>query len=454
MKKMHLTYWIMLLAAALTALPGAARSQHYTWFNPRALQQHVDSDAKLVPTPRLADSTTLALDTIDLEPSVLYLPLIFDQQQLPAPSPISTPKLGRADSSKGTLRYDRSWIDAAQRTQARTRATRYGAMVQQPWLVRYNERTLPQAPKEYAYTPNPADNRLTVGQIGHEPTKIEPVTTDRQLMKRRNWLHTLQASVHFTQAYMSDNWYQGGENNVNILGDVQWSFNLNQTLHPKLLFNNTVHYKLGVMTAHNDSLRNWAINEDNFQFNSQLGYKAVKNWYYSATLQLKTQLFNNYKSNTRTMTAAFLSPGELNVGLGMTYNYKDKEGIKTFSLSLSPLSYNLKVCRNNTDLDPTTFGIDKGHKTKHNFGSKMEGKFTWAISPNVQWTSRLYFFTNYEWAQGDWENTLNFSVTRHLSTQLYVHLRYDKSHTRDDDWRYWQLKEILSFGLTYRFSTE
>ena len=44
-------------------------------------------------------------------------------------------------------------------------------------------------------------------------------------------------------------------------------------------------------------------------------------------------------------------------------------------------------------------------------------------------------------------------VVRHLETKLYLHLRYDKSHTRDVDWRYWQLKEILSFGLTYRFAT-
>lgn len=444
--------YLTLLAAVLTPLLAQGRAQagkHYQWFNPQAMPR---VERPLVPAPRLSDSTAINLDSIELEPSVLYLPLIFDSQQLPARSPIVAPRLRLGDSATARLRYDRQWLDDALATQARTRTTRYTAMLRQPWLTRYNERTLPKPPQEYVYTPNPAASRLTVGQIGKEPTKIEPVSTER--IKRRNWLHTFQASLHFTQAYMSDNWYQGGQNNVNVLGDVQWNFNLNQTLHPKLLFNNTVHYKLGVMTAHNDSLRNWSISEDNFQFNSQFGYKAVKNWYYSATLQFKTQFLTNYKSNSHTMTASFLSPGELNVGLGMTYSYKDKESIRQLTLSISPLSYNLKTCRNIEDLNPTSFGIDAGHHTKHSFGSKMEGKFIWAISPAVQWTTRLYAFTNYEWAQGDWENTLNFSVTRHLSTQFYLHLRYDKSHTWDPDWHYWQLKEILSFGLTYRFSTE
>ena len=65
----------------------------------------------------------------------------------------------------------------------------------------------------------------------------------------------------------------------------------------------------------------------------------------------------------------------------------------------------------------------------------------------------IYVYSNYEYAQGDWENTLDFFITRHLTTRIFVHLRYDKSQPYVDSWKYWQLKETLSFGLTYRFST-
>ena len=188
-----------------------------------------------------------------------------------------------------------------------------------------------------------------------------PTFIDRRPEKRHNWLHTFGTSTHFTQAFISDNWYQGGENNVNVLGDFQWNFNLNQKLHTKYLFDNTLRYKVGVMSSQSDTLRKYAINEDILQFNSMFGYKAIKNWYYSTSLQFKTQMFNTYKANTNTMKASLLSPAELNIGVGMTYNYKDQEGIKTFLLSLAPLSYNMKYCRDIDNLDPVSFGIDAGH---------------------------------------------------------------------------------------------
>ena len=47
-----------------------------------------------------------------------------------------------------------------------------------------------------------------------------------------------------------------------------------------------------------------------------------------------------------------------------------------------------------------------------------------------------------------------FSINKYLSTQIYAHLRFDDSATWNDSWQYWQFKEILSFGLTYRFSMQ
>ncbi len=436
--------YIIILLLALPAAHGKARSQ-YLWPDAQTRTSNIA-------VPSLSD--TAGIDTVTVQPSAIFMPLIFERQQNKTqPGGIDVPKLQLGKASGTSLNVDRSWLDEALSTRDRVNAIRYNTMVRQPQLVRYNERTLPEPPREYVVTPDPGKNKLVVDPVVSEPTTVDNAFIDRRELKRRNWLHTIRTSLHFTQAYISDNWYQGGENNVNVLGNVQWDFNLNQTLHPKFLFENTMSYKLGIMTAHNDTLRGYAINEDNFQFNSKFGYKAVKNWYYSATLQFKTQFFNNYKSNTRTMTASFLSPGELNLGLGMTYNYKDKESIKVFSLSVAPMSYNMKICRDIDRLKPTSFGIDAGHHTKHSFGSNLEGKLTWRIRANITWTSRLYAFTNYEYVQGDWENTFDFSITRHLNTQIYTHLRYDKSHTYDPDWHYWQFKEILSFGLTYRFAT-
>ena len=375
----------------------------------------------------------------------MLMPLVFDKQQ-------PTSSSHQVTKSQQGLSTNDDWINKAQQRWQRMHDTRYKLMIDNPDMVKYNEATLPKPPQEVVVEADPSGSELTVETGNIANVDIKPI--DRRDIKIHNWLHTFVGSLHGTQAYISSNWYQGGENNLNLLGDIQWDCNLNQKLHPKWLFNNTLHYRLGIATAKGDSLRNYSINEDNFEFNSQLGYKAVEHWYYSATLLFKTQFLNNYITNTRDLAASFLSSGELTVGLGMTYDYKDKEGYKIFTLSIAPLSYNLKICRDIDRIDPTKFGIDPGHHTKHSFGSNVEAKFEWKITPSITWKSRFYVFTNYQYVQGDWENTLSFAVNSFLNTQIFTHLRYDKSRPWNVDWKYWQFKEILSFGLTYKFATK
>ncbi len=379
------------------------------------------------------------------QPSNLQLPLIYQNQTA------SAGQTAAQAEQPYILDAGDQWLQQAQQQSARQSQLRRRATIAHPELVAYNDNSLPEPPGEIALAPDPAKSMLTI----HVPQDVTVADSVISLPpeKVRNWLHTFNGSLHFTQAYISRNWYQGGQNNLNILADLKWEFNLNQNVHPNWLFNNMMQYKLGVATAQGDSLRKYIINEDNFLFTSQLGYKAMKHWYYSAMLQFKTQFFQSYKSNSRDLTAAFLSPGELNIGLGMTYEYKNPDQSKVLTIAIAPLSYNLKICRDIVKLNPVNFGIDPGHHTKSSFGSNIEAKFNWKITPNIIWQSRLYAFTNYHYVQGDWENTFDFSITRHLNTKIYTHLRFDKSHPRDRDWRHWQFKEILSFGIVYRFAT-
>lgn len=390
--------------------------------------------------------TARAQKSADTTSRYMLMPLVFEKQQ----SSSCNPKL---DGEQTTgLKVENGWITNARRQWNWVNDMRYKLMIEHPELVRYNEQMLPKPPEQVIVETDPSATELTVATGIVNGEQFKPV--DRREVKMHNWLHTFVGSLHGTQAYISNNWYQGGENNLNLLGDIQWDCNLNQKLHPNWLFNNSLHYRLGIATAKGDSLRKYSINEDNFQFNSQLGYKAVKNWYYSATLLFKTQFLNNYITNTRTLAASFLSSGELNVGLGMTYNYKDQDGYKVLTLSIAPLSYDMKICRDIINIDPTKFGIEAGHHTKHSFGSNFEMKFEWKITPSISWKTRVYAFTDYKYVQGDWENTFSFSVSSHLNTQIFTHLRYDKSRPWNEDWKYWQFKEILSFGLTYKFTTK
>ena len=399
-------------------------------------------------TVALGDSSTINFDSIQLKPSQLFMPFIYEHQESFNDSifymsdNVAIDKMG--------FDYDNRYLDSLLLKSYDDRRTRYRMMLKHPEMVKYNITDLPEPPKQYEIVADPSTRTLKL-----EEAKLETDITDElevPVIEMRNWIHSFEGSMQFSQAYLSDNWYQGGNNNLNILANVLWSVNLNQNVHPNLLFENTVQYKVGLSSAPQDTMRNYSISEDLFQVNTKFGYKAIKNWYYSATMQFKTQFFNNYASNSTDLNASFLTPGELNLGLGMTYGTKSKSGYASFDLSLSPASFNMKICRENDRVDPTTMGVDAGKHIKGELGSNMEAKLSWAITPTISWTSRFYAFTNYHYVQGDWENTFNFSINKYLSTQLYVHLRYDDSAESASDWGNWQLKEILSFGLNYKFS--
>ncbi|MDE6480393.1 MAG: DUF3078 domain-containing protein [Muribaculaceae bacterium] len=273
--------------------------------------------------------------------------------------------------------------------------------------------------------------------------------------KKKHWLHNFNTGLQFSQAYVSKNWYQGGNNYLQLIYNFYWNVQLNPTYHPNQIFESTVSYKLGINSIEQNAVgRKYSISEDNFQYNTKYGFKAFKKWFYTLTGQFKTQFFRNYKTNTDIRSASFLSPADLNLGLGMTYSYANKKKSFNMTASIAPLSYNLKVCIDK-DIDPTQFNIKVGHKTHNEFGSSGEVNMTWQATSNISMRTRLFAFTDYNYFQGNVETTWDFAINRFLSTQIYVNMRYDSSSDYNiSKWHHWMMKEILSFGLSYTFSTK
>lgn len=342
------------------------------------------------------------------------------------------------------------WLDDELFRQQLFDAINQGYMIAHPEQVQYNYALLPEAPPRFQPEINPNKYKLHIDHVMRaDAMRSANVSVD---VDRRDWIHSFDASLQFSQSYISPNWYQGGNGNLNVIANVDFNVKLNQKFHPKLLCELDVFYKLGANNAPTDTIHRYNISEDNFRITGRVGYKAFKRWFYSLNMQFKTQFLNNYKPNTNQMTASFLSPGELNLGIGMTYAYASQSGRFTLDSSISPLAWNIKTCIS-SQLDPVSVGITDGRRYDSQLGFTSETKLTWKILPNISLSSRLYIFTDYSSLQGDLESTIDFAITRFLSTRVFAHLRYDDSTARlpDSRWHCWQFKEILSLGFTYKF---
>ncbi len=393
-----------------------------------------------------ADSAGHLIAPVPL-PVIAFMPVVFDRMDFIDTVSVSDPS--RLESNG----ID-DWLRAEAESYRIYRELKQNYMVRHPEKVRYNINTLPAPPKKYVATVDPQASTITISEVATMPDAPVPADVATLDVSRRNWLHDFSASLQFSQAYISPNWYQGGNNNVNMIGNTRWNVKLNNKFYPNIIVEATTQYKLAIASSPQDEVHKYTISEDLFQFNGTLGLKAFNHWYYSLNGMFKTQFLNNYKANSEEMKAAFLSPGELNLGLGMTYNYTNPKKKFRVETSISPLSYNLKMSTSNR-IPVTDFGISEGRRSISEVGSNAEVKIGWDIVWNISYLSRLFLFTDYDYVQGDWENTINFSINRYLSTQLYVHLRYDSSRQAIEGtkWHKWQLKEILSFGLQYQFKT-
>lgn len=279
---------------------------------------------------------------------------------------------------------------------------------------------------------------------GNSPLELEQ-EAEVEVRKPKFWTVAGNGSLQFSQHYLSDNWYKGGESSVAMIGTFQVSANYNDK--EKVQWENLLDAKLGLASTPSDQVHKYLTNTDQLRIFSKLGIQAAKNWYYTISAEFKTQFMNGYKANNPMLISTFMAPADLTVALGM--DFKKKTDKYAFSLLLAPLNWTMRYI-GSSEVDETAYGLDEGKSVKHNFGSEIQPTLTWNIAKNITFESRLDYLTSYKWVRVEWENTLNLAVNRFLSTKVYVHARYDDSAVPlNGSTSYFQLSELLSFGLSY-----
>ena len=325
------------------------------------------------------------------------------------------------------------------------------------------------APELYAYHKSqlPSISELQVERIQHDKrdklllnldslnrNKTSKLEVDLPEMSK--WSKGAKFQVHASQNYISSNWYKGGESNMAATLYAMGYFNYDN--RKGLQWDNKAEWKLGLYGMASDSLRWLRVNEDLLRLNSKLGYKAFKNFYYTAEWDFQTSLFNTYKSNTYIRTSGPFSPIRMSLSAGMDYKWNSM-----VSVFLSPLSYKLVYVADMSRKEGVWLeeniahqvGITDGTRYSNQLGALIRTDFDYDFNESIGMEVHFSFFGNYvgkiKGVEVGCEVIGNFKINRFLSAKVSLYPRYDSTTIPADGGKpKMQFYELISLGFNYK----
>ena len=267
------------------------------------------------------------------------------------------------------------------------------------------------------------------------------ITTNMEVLKPNFWKTKGSFSMQFTESYFSENWYQGGTNNLNMLSTM--SLEANYDNKRKMQWYNKLDARIGFYQNEGAEIQS---NQDLLRATSKLNLKAIYNWNYTVEAQGNTQMMQHFESDKVTLKTRFLAPVDATLTIGMDYRKNFKKG--SISVFPGPLSY--KITYVAVPEVAKRYNFEDGKSFRDDIGSKLEVNFNYQLAKGLNYVTRFYYYTGrYEYVQMDWENTFNFQMNKHLSAKFFFHVRYDDNRDPHEEYGYLQFKEYLTFGLNY-----
>jgi hypothetical protein len=270
------------------------------------------------------------------------------------------------------------------------------------------------------------------------------------------WKFSGTTSLNLSQLSLT-NWAAGGENSISGNALVNLAANY---ASGKTSWENALTLGYGLIKQGEDPTRK---SDDQIDFASKLGLKATDKWFYTALLGFTTQFSEGYDKPgdvDRAKISNFMSPGYLNLSLGMDY----KAG-EVFSLFISPLTGKFTFVLDEDLSEAGSFGLDPGKTSRAELGGYIKMAFKKEVLKNVTLDTKLDLFSNYlenpKYVDVNWDMLLTFKVNEYLSASLMTQLIYDYDikfeydstgdGIKDASEDRVQFKELFGLGLSYTF---
>jgi len=159
-----------------------------------------------------------------------------------------------------------------------------------------------------------------------------------------------------------------------------------------------------------------------------------------------------YNSNSDVVNTDILSPLNVTIAPGLTTSFQwGKKKKFTGSVSMAPLAYNIVYCQREALV--TRFGIDSGHHSRHSFGPNVTVNYNWPVCKNINWSSRVFWYSNLHMTKIEWENNFRFTINKLISATMQIYPCIDDSNPsiKNEHGQYLQFKEYMALGLNYSF---
>lgn len=251
-----------------------------------------------------------------------------------------------------------------------------------------------------------------------------------------NWMPTLVTSLGISQIAF-DNWVKGGENS--IAWTLQGNFNLDKVNKP-WTFKNQIKAGYG-RTKIGDNDYRTTVNDLYIENLASYDLGWAVSPFFSNAVRTQVSKGYDYKIAGSPNISDFFDPGYITQSIGFTYD-KYTNITTRFGVAFQEVITN--KFRQYSDKPETQ---DKIEAFKFETGLESVTDFDYTIDTNVQWKSKLRFFSRFEsldvW-DVLWDNTITGKVNNWLNVNFTYILLYEKAQSLKT-----QMKEGLQIGITY-----
>ncbi|WP_425656499.1 DUF3078 domain-containing protein [Tenacibaculum ascidiaceicola] len=253
----------------------------------------------------------------------------------------------------------------------------------------------------------------------------------------KKWTVVGKYTFLFNQSSFS-NWAAGGNNTV--AGNMTLGYDFNYK-RKKWNWDNKVISAYGLSYVDGQGVRK---TEDQFEYNSLLGLRTSKLWFFSFFSNFKTQYTRgyDYKQEPKVAVSDFFSPAYWSFGPGMLWKKNDNARI-----NVAPASARYTFV---SDEFSGKYGVDEGKNINFSLGFNLSAYFKSEIMKDVTMESIVAVYSDYlnkpQNIDIDYQLNIFVKINKNLSTNLGLHAIID-----DDASSKVQFKEVFGLGLNYIF---